>query len=390
MICDNCAVDISITSKLPDVGTTIFTVMSQMANEYGAINLAQGFPDFEPPQALLDRVTHHLNAGANQYAPMPGDTDLRVAIAKKTERVYGAQTDPDTQVTITVGATEALFSAIACCVHPGDEVIVFDPAYDSYEPAIRLAGGITRHLPLSTPTFSIDWPVLEACLNARTRLLIINSPHNPTGAMLSRDDLARLGQMLEGTNTLVLSDEVYEHIVFDGRTHTSAVSVPELAARAFVVSSFGKTYHATGWKIGYLIAPPALTHEFRKVHQFVPFTVCSPMQKAYAEFVRSTPEHYLGLGQFYQRKREHFAHLLSDSRLQLLPVAGSYFQLVDYSRISDEDDMSFARRLTCDIGVAAIPISVFYEHPPRQTLVRFCFAKDDDTLARAAEKLCKI
>src|SRR6056297_1866017 len=353
-------------SKLPDVGTTIFTVMSALAAGHGAINLSQGFPDFEPPGFLLDRVAHHLHQRRNQYAPMAGVPALGEAVAGKIGELYGVAVDAAAGITVTSGATEALFCAIHAVVRPGDEVVVFDPAYDAYEPA------------------------LEQALTPRTRLLIINSPHNPTGAVLAADDLARLGALLAGRDCYVLSDEVYEHIVFDGAAHASVLAEPSLRDRSFAVFSFGKTYHATGWKVGYAVAPPALTGEFRKVHQFVTFTTSTPVQWALADMLREHPEHHRGLSAFYQTRRDRFREMLAPSRFELLPCAGTYFQLADYGRISDEPDTEFVRRLTAEHGVAAIPVSVFYDSPPDAHLVRFCFAKEEETLARAAEVLCRI
>ncbi|NBC22514.1 MAG: aminotransferase class I/II-fold pyridoxal phosphate-dependent enzyme [Gammaproteobacteria bacterium] len=377
-------------SKLPDVGTTVFTVMSALAAEHGAINLSQGFPDFEPPGFLLDRVAHHLRHRRNQYAPMTGVPALGAAVAGKIGELYGVEVDPGAEVTVTSGATEALFCAIHAVVRPGDEVIVFDPAYDAYEPAVRLAGGRTVHLPLAAPDFSLPWAALEQALTARTRLVIVNSPHNPTGAVLAAQDLARLGGLLAGRDCFVLSDEVYEHIVFDGAAHASVLAEPSLRERSVAVFSFGKTYHATGWKVGYAVAPPALTGEFRKVHQFVTFSTSTPMQWALADMLREHPEHHRELSAFYQARRDRFRGMLAPSRFELLPCAGTYFQLADYGALSDEPDTAFARRLTTEHGVAVIPVSVFYDSPPEARLVRFCFAKEEETLARAAEVLCRI
>lgn len=389
---------LSTPSKLPDIGTTIFTVMSELAAEHGAINLSQGFPDFPAPAGLLDRVAHHLHAGHNQYAPMGGLPALRAQIARKTLALYGRATDPETEVTVTSGATEALFCAIEAVVGAGDEVLCLDPAYDSYDPAIRLAGGRAVHVPLRQPDFSVDWDRVRAAITPRTRLLILNSPHNPTGAVFSGGDIAALTALVRGSRILLLGDEVYEHIIFDGRRHESLLRHPELAERSFVVSSFGKTYHATGWKIGYCVAPAALTREFRRVHQFVQFCVVTPMQWALADFLESDPGHYLDLPAFYQAKRDHFCALLAPSRFRLTPSAGTYFQLLDYGSITDEPDVEFARRLTVEAGVACIPVSVFSAAPlatppamPRaRPLLRFCFAKDAATLERAAEILCRI
>jgi len=381
-------------SKLPDVGTTIFTVMSQLATEHGAINLSQGFPDFPAPAGLLDRVSHHLRAGHNQYAPMAGLPALRAQIARKTLALYDRAVDPDTEVTVTSGATEALFCAIQAVVQAGDEVLCLDPAYDSYDPAIRLAGGQAVHVPLRQPGFGVDWDRVRAAVTPRTRLLILNSPHNPTGAVLSADDMQALTALVRDSRLLLLGDEVYEHIIFDGRRHESLLRYPELAERSLVVSSFGKTFHATGWKIGYCVAPPALTREFRRVHQFVQFCVVTPMQWALADFLESDPGHYRDLPAFYQAKRDHFCALLSRSRFRLAPSAGTYFQLLDYGAITDENDVAYARRLTIEAGVACIPVSVFCAAPAATSmatpLLRFCFAKDGATLERAAEILCRI
>lgn len=380
-------------SKLPNVGTTIFTVMSQLAQECNAINLSQGFPSFSPDPELLDLVTHHLHAGANQYAPMTGVPALREAIAAKTSTLYGRQADPETEITVCTGATEGLFSAIMAIVHNGDEVIVIDPAYDSYEPAITLAGGITRHVPLalgSDGSFGVDWQQIKDCISARTRLVILNFPHNPTGAILKEEDLDTLADLIRGQDIYLLSDEVYEHIVFDGHQHQSLLQHDELWQRSFVISSFGKTCHATGWKVGYCVAPAALSSEFRKIHQFICFSVVTPIQHALADFMKLKPLHYQSLAHFYQKKREHFTHLLRDSALTFAAAKSTFFQIVDYSALSDEVDTDYAARLTREIGVASIPVSVFYATPPRQHLLRFCFAKDDATLEEAAERLCKL
>ena len=380
-----------VTSKLPDVGTTIFAVMSQLAQDCKAINLSQGFPSFEPPAELIDRIDHYLRSGANQYAPMPGVPTLRRAIAGKTAHLQGRDLDPDTEITVCTGATEGLFSAIQAIVRPGDEVIVFDPAYDSYEPSITLAGGRTLHIPLAISDdgfdFSIDWQRLEDTLSDKTRLVIINFPHNPTGAILTADDLRQLAELLRSTPAYLLSDEVYEHIVFDGEPHVSALSVDELWERSFVVSSFGKTYHATGWKVGYCMAPAELSAEFRKVHQFTTFAVNTPVQHALADFLQGNPAFHRRLPAFYQEKRDLFCRLLEDSRFRLHPARSTFFQIVDYGEISGEDDVTLAKRWTEEIGVASIPLSVFCEQPFTGTRLRFCFAKDDDTLASACGKL---
>ena len=375
-------------TKLPRVGTTIFTVMSQLAAEHGAVNLGQGFPDFPVPQPLVDALDAAMREGHNQYAPMTGAAVLREAIAAKALRCYDATVDPDTEVTVTSGATEAIFNAIHAVVRPGEEVILLDPAYDCYEPAIDLAGARAVHVPLDPATFAVDWDRVRAAITPRTRLLMINSPHNPSGAMLDADDMRTLCTLLEGTDILLLSDEVYEHIVFDGARHESVLRWPQLRERAFVVSSFGKTYHCTGWKVGYAIAPPALGVEFRKVHQYNVFCTFAPAQHAFAAMIREQPQHDQELGAFYQAKRDRFRAQLQGTRLRPLPVPGGYFQLVDYSAISDLPDHAFARWLTVEKGVAAIPLSPFYASPPAdQRLVRLCFAKNASTLDAAIERL---
>jgi len=376
-----------LRSKLPNVGTTIFTVMSRMAQEHDAINLSQGFPDFDCPQRLRELVADYLNGGKNQYPPMSGIPQLREQIATKVASLYGYDANPETEVTVTSGATEALFDAIHAVVAAGDEVIVFDPAYDSYEPAVALAGGTTVHIPLTLPDFSIDWERVRAALTPRTRLIIINTPHNPTGAVLTSQDMNTLTELLRGTHILVLSDEVYEHMVFDGGIHQSVLKHAELRERSFAVFSFGKTYHATGWKLAYCVAPAALTAEFRKVHQFVTFTSPSFIQYAIADFMVECPEHALELPAFYQAKRDTFCRLLAGSRFSFTPSKGTYFQLVDYSAISTLKDTDFANELTKVHGVAAIPLSPFYHEAPDSTLLRFCFCKNDATLEAAAKVL---
>jgi len=381
-------------SKLPDTGTTIFAIMSALSEECGAINLSQGFPSFNPSQELLDRVTHYLNSGANQYAPMTGVPSLREAIAAKVEQLYGRHIDADTEVTVSDGATEGLFSAIHAVVRPGDEVIVFDPAYDSYEPAVTLAGGTTTHLPLVLPDetadFQIDWNRLENAISLKTRAIILNFPHNPTGAILSAADLERLADIVRDTSAYLISDEVYEHIIFDQADHQSLLRNDELWERSFVISSFGKTYHATGWKVGYCVAPRILSAEFRKIHQWTCYAVITPIQHAIADFMQDTPHHYAELPVFYEQKRDRFCELVNDSRFDFRPAKGTFFQLLDYSDITDEDDVSYARRLTREIGVASIPISVFCEKPPPGRKLRFCFAKDDQILEEAASRLCQL
>jgi methionine aminotransferase len=377
-------------SKLPEIGTTIFTTMSQMAQKHGAINLSQGFPDFPPPAELLRSANQYVQGGDNQYAPMSGAPALLAAIAHKIGATYGKDINPETDITVTSGATAALFCAIEAFVHQGDEVIIFDPAYDSYEPAIKLAGGKAVRIPLMPPGFSIDWNQVEALINPHTAMIIINSPHNPTGSVLSADDIVNLRNVVRDTRIILLSDEVYEHIVFDGIRHESLLLDQELAERSLIVSSFGKTFSVTGWKIGYCIAPARLMKEFRRIHQFVQFCVVTPMQLALADFLSSHPESYQELARFYAQKRDLFANLLAQSRFEIKPSSGTYFQLADYSNISDKIDTEFTRWMTTEKGVAAIPISVFYETPPAQQLVRFCFAKNNNTLEKAAEILCKI
>ena len=380
-----------LATKLPKVGTTIFTVMSQLAAEHGAVNLGQGFPDFAVPQRLVDELDRAMRDGHNQYPPMTGVAALRQAIAGKVRRCYGAEVNADTEITVTSGATEAIFNAIHAVVRAGEEVIVLDPAYDCYEPAIDLAGATAVHVALDPQTFAVDWRKVRDAITPKTRLLMINSPHNPSGAMLDESDLRMLADLLRGTDIFLLSDEVYEHIVFDGRRHESVLRYPELAARAFVISSFGKTYHCTGWKIGYAIAPPALTAEFRKVHQYNTFTSFAPAQHAFAAMIRDEPEHDEQLGAFYQAKRDRFREQLLGTKLKPLPVPGGYFQLVDYSQVSDLPDVEFVKWLTVEKGVAAIPLSPFYQTPPPgQRLARLCFAKNEATLEAAVERLLRL
>ncbi|MCG8371635.1 MAG: methionine aminotransferase [Proteobacteria bacterium] len=383
-----------LSSKLPDVGTTIFTVMSRLADETGAINLSQGFPGFDPPEALTDRIHWHLTNGGNQYAPMDGTPALRQVIADKNLFFQGRSLDVDTEITVCAGATEGLFSAISAVVHPGDEVIVLDPAYDSYEPAVRLSGGIARHVPLRIDDnghdFHPDWQRIGDAINRKTRLLVLNFPHNPTGAVLAEDDLDTLADLIRDTRCLLVADEVYEHIVFDGEAHRSLLSHDELWERSLVISSFGKTVHATGWKIGYCAAPPELTEEFRRVHQFTTFSVSSPMQHGLADYLGSHPGWCRDLPAFYEHKRDLFCKLLEDSRFRLRPARSTFFQILDYGGISDEIDESLAKRWTREIGVASIPLTVFCETPFTGTRLRFCFGKDDATLEAAAERLCRL
>jgi len=386
--------DILMDSKLPATGTTIFATMTALAHECGAINLSQGFPSFNPDQALLDLITHYLNNDGNQYAPMIGVSSLREAIADKVQMLYGRKIDANNEVTVCDGATEGLFSAIQATVHPGDEVIVFDPAYDSYEPSVSLAGGKTVHVPLISTNdeaeLHIDWERLRSSISAHTRMIILNFPHNPTGVALAPGDLDTLAEIVRDTNIYLLSDEVYEHILFDGAQHMSLVRHDELWERSFIVSSFGKTYHATGWKVGYCVAPPKLTVEFRKIHQWVCYAVVSPIQYAIGDYMRKAPEHYAELPLFYEKKRDHFCELVKDSRFSFRPAKGTFFQILDYSGITDEHDVDYAKRLTREIGVASIPISVFCNQPSPDRKLRFCFAKDNDTLEEAAAKLCQL
>ena len=378
----------TLQTKLPKVGTTIFTVMSQLAMEHDAVNLGQGFPDFNVPERLIEALDRAMREGRNQYAPMTGIPALRQAIAAKTERCYGHRPDADTEVTVVSGASEAIFDAVAAVVRPGEEVIVLDPCYDSYEPAIDLAGGRAVHVPLDPETFAPDWQAIRAAVTPNTRLLMINSPHNPSGAMFTGSDIEQLAALLRDTNLWLLSDEVYEHIVFDGRRHESVLRYPELRERAFVVSSFGKTYHCTGWKVGYCIAPPLLSAELRKVHQYNVFCTFAPAQHAFAAMIRQEPEHYEQLGAFYQDKRDRFREQLLGTKFKPLPVPGGYFQLVDYSAVSDLPDAEFVKWLTVEHGVTAIPLSPFYETPPAgQRLARLCFAKNEATLDAAIARL---
>ncbi len=375
-------------SKLPDVGTTIFTVVSQLAQELGAVNLAQGFPDYDVDPLLIELLAKHARGGRNQYAPMTGVPELRGEIARKIERTHAVRVDAEREITVTVGGTEALFSAIAACVSAGDEVIAFDPAYDSYEPAVRLVGGNCIRIPLALPGFRLPVDALAAALTPRTRLVIINNPHNPACTISSRADIEALARVMAASPALVLADEVYEHLALDGRRHESVLTHAGLRERSFAVFSFGKTFHATGWRLGYCVAPPALTAEFRKVHQFNTFAVFTPVQHAIAEYLRDHPDRYLELHEFFTRKRDLFCRLLEGSAWRFTPAQGTYFQLLDYSALSDEDDVNFADRLIRRAGVAAIPLSPFYRAPPKLRLLRFCFAKRDATLAEGARRLC--
>lgn len=373
-------------SKLPNLPTTIFTIMSQLATEHGAINLSQGSPNFEVDQGLKDLVNHYVQAGFNQYAPMTGVAELRQAIAQKAHGLYGCTLDPDTEITITNGATEAIYSSISALVHSGDEVIVFEPAYDNYVPSIELNGGVVVPLRLTSPDFRIDWDRVKSMVSSKTRMIMVNTPHNPSGATLHPDDLAALQEIVADTDILILSDEVYQHLIFDGRRHESVLRYPELYRRSIITMSFGKTFHATGWRIGYAIAPPEITEEIRKVHQFNTFSINRPVQHALADYL-ATPEHYLSLPGFFQQKRNLFLDAMADTPFEFLDCGGTYFALASYQKISDQGDQEFARWLTREKGVAVIPISSFYSDGTDEQIVRFCFAKTDDLLVAAAEKL---
>jgi methionine aminotransferase len=379
----------STISRLPKVGTTIFTVMSALAQQHNAVNLGQGFPDFDCDPALLDAVNAAMRGGLNQYPPMAGVPVLREAVAAKVAALYGHVYDPGTEITITAGATQAILTIILAVVHPGDEVIVLDPCYDSYEPNIELAGGTAVHVPLTPGSFEPDFALIRAAITPRTRAIIVNTPHNPSATVWSAAQMQQLAELLRGTDILVIADEVYEHMVFDGELHQSVARSPELAQRSFVVSSFGKTYHVTGWKVGYVAAPAALMAEFRKVHQFNVFTVNTPMQHGLASFMADASNHR-GLPAFYQRKRDLFRAGLATTRLRPLHTQGSYFQCVDYSAVSDLPEADFCRWLTAEIGVAAIPLSAFYQGGFEQRIARFCFAKKDETLNLALERLARL
>jgi len=377
-------------SKLPLLGTTIFSQMSALAQQHNAINLSQGFPDFSGPDYLQQRLAFHVSQGANQYAPMTGVLPLREAIAEKTARLYDYRPDAETEVTVTAGATEALYAAITALVRPGDEVICFDPSYDSYAPAVALAGGIMKRIALQPPAFRVDWAAFADLLSDKTRLVILNTPHNPSATVWQQQDFAALWQAIAARPVYVLSDEVYEHICFDEAGHASVLAHPELRQRAVAVSSFGKTFHITGWKVGYCIAPAAISAELRKVHQYLTFSVNTPAQLAIADMLREHPEHYHELPAFYRDRRDRLATALTASRFKVLPCQGTYFLLVDYSALSDLDDVSFCQWLTRDVGVAAIPLSVFCADPFPHKLIRLCFAKQPATLDAAAERLCQL
>jgi methionine aminotransferase len=378
-----------IASKLPNVGTTIFTVMSRLAQEHGAINLSQGFPDFDCAKELRDLVTKYINAGLNQYPPSTGIPRLRERIAEKAESLYGAKYDPEHEVTVVPGATYGIFTAIAALVRPGDEVIMFEPTYDSYIPSVEVNGGVPVCVQLRYPDYSIDWREVQCAITPKTRVILINTPNNPTASVFSGEDMRMLEGMLRGTGIVVISDEVYEHLVYDGHQHQSVTRFPGLAERSFAVSSFGKTYHVTGWKMGYVLAPKELMAEFRKVHQYNVFVTNGPLQYALAEFMEN-PEAYLSLAGFYQKKRDFFLDGVKGSRFKPLPSRGTFFQNLAYDAVSDEKDTDLAIRLTKEKGIASIPVSVFYREPPPHKVLRFCFAKSEETLARGAEILCKI
>ncbi len=376
-------------SKLPHVGTTIFTTINQLARAYDAINLSQGFPNFDPDPELLQLVSKAFKKGHNQYAPMQGVLSLREAISEKIERLYGNYYHPESEITITAGATQAIFTTIAAFVHPKDEVIVIEPAFDCYEPAIALFGGKSIPMPLEGNDFKMNWSAFKSAISPKTKMVIFNTPHNPTGTIWSESDMLQLQEILRDTNIILLSDEVYEHIVFDGKLHESAAKYPDLAARSVICSSFGKTFHATGWKVGYCVAPKPLMLEFQKVHQFNVFSVNHAMQIALAEYLKN-PQHYINLGGFYQEKRDSFLHAIKGSRFKRVPSAGTYFQLLDYSGITDEKDTIFAERLIKEHKLASIPVSVFCKGNYDKKFLRFCFAKTDDVLDKASEILNSI
>ncbi|MCU6174559.1 pyridoxal phosphate-dependent aminotransferase [Citrobacter cronae] len=379
-----------VQSKLPNLGTTIFTQMSALAQQHQAINLSQGFPDFDGPHFLQERLAYHVAHGANQYAPMTGVQPLREAIADKTEQLYGYRPDANSEVTVTAGATEALYAAITALVRPGDEVICFDPSYDSYAPAIELSGGVVKRIALQPPSFRVDWQEFATLLSEHTRLVILNTPHNPSATVWHRADFDALWQAIKEREIFVISDEVYEHICFAGQGHASVLAHPQLRERAVAVSSFGKTYHMTGWKVGYCVAPAAISAELRKVHQYLTFSVNTPAQLALADMLREDPTHYRELPAFYQKKRDVLVNALRDSRLEILPCEGTYFLLVDYSAISTLNDVEFCQWLTKEVGVAAIPLSVFCADPFPHKLIRLCFAKQESTLLAAAERLVSL
>jgi len=379
----------NFNSKLPNVGTTIFTVMSALAKEHHALNLSQGFPNYPSSQKLNDFVTNAMNNGYNQYAPMAGNLELRMAIAHKYELLYNSSYHPEKEITVTAGATQAIYTIISAFVRPNDEVIIFKPAYDCYEPAVEINGGQTIPIQLSAPNYKVNWEEVASKISSQTKMIIINSPHNPSGTIWSKEDMLQLQKLTNNTNIIVLSDEVYEHIVFDDAQHQSACLFEDLKQRSFITASFGKTFHNTGWKIGYCCAPEILMSEFRKVHQFNVFSVHHPSQKGISDYMQDSKT-YLGLNAFFQQKRDLFLNLISESRFKFQPSQGTYFQVLDYSNITDDYDVDFAKRLTRDFKIAAIPLSVFNDNGKDDKVLRFCFAKTDDTLIRASEILCKI
>lgn len=376
-------------SKLPNIGTTIFSVMSALANEHSAINLSQGFPNYPSPQKLNDLVAKAMDNGYNQYAPMAGNLDLRLAITNKYNLLYKSNYHPETEITVTAGATQAIYTIISAFVKQGDEVIIFKPAYDCYQPAIEVNGGKTIPIQLSAPDYTVNWDEVASKLSSKTKMMIINTPHNPSGTIWSEDDMLQLEKLTKDTNIIVLSDEVYEHIVFDGEQHHSVCKFPDLKARSFITASFGKTFHNTGWKIGYCCAPKDLMAEFRKIHQFNVFSVNHPAQKGIADYMTDANT-YLGLNDFFQQKRDLFLNLIADSRFKFTPSKGTYFQVLDYSEITDEHDVDFAKRLTKEFKIASIPLSVFNESNKDDKVLRFCFAKTNETLIKASEILCRI
>lgn len=378
-----------IKSKLPNVGTTIFTVMSALATEHKAVNLGQGFPDFPMSEELTGKVAEAMKNGNNQYAPMPGLIGLRESIAEKVEFLYQTKVNPDTEITITPGGTYAIYSSLTAILQPGDEVILFEPAYDSYTPNIEINGAKAVPLPLTYPDYKIDWDLVRSSINPKTKAILINSPHNPTGSVLDKNDIAELKSVVAGTNIFIVSDEVYEHLIYDELQHESMLKYPELFERSFVNFSFGKTYHCTGWKLGYCIAPAAFTKEFRKVHQFNCFSCFTPAQVALADYLKNK-DAYLSLPRFMQQKRDYFIELMKQTKFDLLPTSGSYFVCASYGRISDEADKDLAIRLTKEAGVATIPLSAFYHNQKDDKVVRFCFSKQNRTLQQAVERLMKI
>lgn len=379
----------NFVSQLPNVGTSIFAVMSQMATEHKAVNLSQGFPDFPVSAKLIDRIHFYMKKGMNQYAPMPGVPVLREQIASMVKKLHDVNYDPDKEINIVAGATQAIYTTISTIIKEDDEAIIFEPAYDSYAPAIRLNGGIVKHAELKMPDYHIDWEEVSRLITHRTKLIIINTPHNPTGSLLGEEDLQRLGELIKDTDIIVLSDEVYEHLIFDDLKHQSACRFPDLVNRTFVIGSFGKTFHATGWKMGFVLAPANLMAEYRKAHQFVVYAVNTPIQYAMADFIKNE-KNYLGVSKMYERKRDYFASKIKKSRFKIVPSYGTYFQLLDYSEISDEPEMEFASRLIKEHKIASIPVSAFYHDGQNTQRLRFCFAKQKETLDNAAKILCKI